>query len=274
VLLRDGTLLATGYAFVRPDPLQPIVDPVIFAVPELRVKISRSIDGGRGWSVPRTIDIEGAPLEMSGPATQLPSGRIILATSPFHLRKDGHAGWIVASDDQGETWFKLSEFFRAPGGDIHAWECRLAAWGQGNVAVMWWAYDHATEQNLNNHIAFSSNGGVSFGPAVDTGVRGQSSNLIHLEDSRLLTIHTHREVPAALTVRRVDVGGGGFRIEEELDLFASTAMGGTTVDMRQQFGDLKFGQPSVMKLEGGGALAYCWAFENHMYIIKSFRISL
>jgi sialidase-1 len=211
---------------------------------------------------------------MSGPGAELPSGRIIVATSPFHLRQDGHAGWIVASDDNGETWFKLSEFFRAPGGNIHAWECRLASWGEGRVAVLWWAYDHTNEVNLNNHVAFSSDGGASFGPAVDTGVRGQSSNLIHLDGERLLTIHTHRETPAALTVRRVDVSGNGFRIEEELDLFSSAAMGSTTVDMKRQFEDLKFGQPSVMKLRSGGILAYCWAFEDHMYVIKSFRIAL
>jgi sialidase-1 len=274
MLLADGSLLATGYVFVRPDPLQPIVDPQTLEVPQLRVKVSRSRDGGRSWTVPRAVDIEGAPLEMSGPGTQLASGRIIVATSPFHLRRDGHSGWIVASDDDGDTWFKLGEFFRAPRRDIHAWECRLAAWGEGSVAAMWWAYDHTAETNLSNHIAFSFDAGVTFGPAVDTGVRGQSSNLMHLEADTLLTIHAHREVPAALTVRRVDVRGGGFRIEQELDLFASAAMGSTTADMKQQFGDLKFGQPAVMKLAGGGVLAYCWAFEDHKYVIRSFRIAL
>jgi sialidase-1 len=274
MVLGDGALLATGYVFVRPDPLQPIVDPVTFEVPELRVKVSRSRDDGRTWTVPQVVNIEHQPLEMSGPGTQLPSGRIIVATSPFHLRRDGHAGWIVASDDNGATWFKLSEFFSAPGGNVHAWECRLAAWGEGRVAAMWWAYDHVGENNLNNHIAFSSDGGSSFGPAVDTGVHGQSSSLTHLAGETLLTIHTHRENDAALIVRRVDVSGGGFRIEDELGLFASAAMGSTTADMKQQFGDLKFGQPTIMKLRGGGALAYCWAFENHQYVIKGFRIEL
>lgn len=272
MLLRDGSILATGYVFVRPDPLQPIVEPETFAVPELRVKVSRSTDNGRSWSVPCAVDIEGAPLEMSGPGTQLSSGRIIAATSPFHLRKDGHAGWIVASDDNGASWFRLSEFFRAPGGNVHAWECRLAAWGEGRVAVMWWAYDHVAEKNLNNHVAFSSDGAESFGPAVDTGVYGQSSSLIHLAGDTLLTIHTHRENDAALIVRRVDVRGGGFRVEEELSLFASQSMGSTTADMKQQFGDLKFGQPSLLQLASGDILACCWAFENHQYVIKSFRI--
>lgn len=273
--LSDGRLLATGYVFVRPDPLQPIVDPVTLALPTLIPKSSISTDGGATWSIPQRIAVDGdPPLELSGPPTELPSGRIVAATSPFHLGKTSHAGWIVASDDGGATWFKLSEFFRAPQSDIHAWECRLAAWGEGRVAVLWWAYDHTREVNLNNLIAFSSDGGATFGPAVDTGVLGQSSSLIHLDGETLLTIHTHRERDAGLVVRRVNVAGDRFVIEDELELFADRAMGSTTADMKQQFGDLKFGQPSLLRLSESEVLAYCWSFEAHQYIIKAFRLSL
>jgi sialidase-1 len=142
------------------------------------------------------------------------------------------------------------------------------------VAALWWAYDHTRGVNLNNHIAFSSDGGRSFGPALDTGVPGQSSNLIHLEDETLLTIHAQREKDAVLVVRRVDVRGDRFDIREELELFADPAMGSTTANMKQQFGDLKFGQPSLLRLNETELLAYCWAFENHQYIIKGFRLSL
>lgn len=273
--LRNGRLLATGYIFERPDPLQPIVDPVTLALPRLVPKFATSSDGAESWSVPEPIRLPGEPpLELSGPATQLPGGRIIAAASPFHLRPKGHSGWIIASDDEGSSWFRLSEFFQAPGGDIHAWECRLAAWGEGRVAVIWWAYDHTRGVNLNNHIAFSSDGGTTFGPAVDTGVRGQSSSLIHLEDETVLTIHAQREADAGLVVRRVDVSGDRFTIREELELFADAAMGSTTVDMQRQFGDLKFGQPSLLRLNETEVLAYCWAFEAHQYIIKAFRLSL
>lgn len=275
IQLHDGRLLATGYVFERPDPLQPIVDPVTLALPKLVPKMAVSADLGENWSVPQPIRLSGEPpLEMSGPATQLPSGRIIAATSPFHLRPTGHSGWIVASDDAGKSWFKLSEFFRAPGEDIHAWECRLAAWGEGRVAVLWWAYDHTRGVNLNNHIAFSSDDGLTFGPAIDTGVPGQSSSLIHLDGETLLTIHAQREKDAGLVVRRVDVTGDRFASIEELELFADPAMGSTTADMKQQFGDLKFGQPSLLRLNQTELLAYCWAFESHQYIIKAFRLSL
>jgi sialidase-1 len=142
------------------------------------------------------------------------------------------------------------------------------------VAVLWWAYDHTRGTNLNNHIAFSPDGAETFGAAVDTGVPGQSSSLIHLEDETLLTIHAQREKDAGLVVRRVDVAGDRFDIREELELFADPAMGSTTADMKQQFGDLKFGQPSLLRLNETELLGYCWAFEEHQYIIKAFRLSL
>lgn len=275
IQLRDGTMLATGYVFERPDPLQPIVDPVTLELPRLVPKVAKSVDGGESWSEPRPIVLPGEPpLEMSGPAVELPGGRIIAATSPFHLRRTGHSGWVVASDDAGESWFKLSEFYRAPAGDIHAWECRLAAWGEGRVAALWWAYDHMRGINLNNHIAFSSDGGKTFGPAVDTGVPGQSSNLLHLQGEELLTIHAQRERDAGLVVRRVDVSGDRFDIKDELELFADPALGSTTADMKRQFADLKFGQPSLLRLDETKLLAYCWAFDDHQYIIKAFRLSL
>jgi sialidase-1 len=274
LLLSNGSLIATGYVFVRPTPLMPVVDPQTFALLELRNKVSFSSDGGRSWSVPDTFDIEGQPLELSGPCIQLKSGRIIGATAPFHLGKTGHAGWIVTSDDGGRSWRKLSEFFRSPDGNVSTWESRLCEIAPGRVAVIFWAYDNATGTNLNNHIVISDDGGETFGPARDTGIRGQASNLMPLGGDKLLTIHSHREAPVGLVVRRVDVGGGGFAVAEELDLFKDDAMASDSADIKKQFGSLKFGQPSLLRLQNGEILAACWSFETSQYVIKGYRIAL
>lgn len=273
LLLADGSLLATGYVFVRPTPLTPVVDEKTFELLKLKNKVAFSRDGGRSWSEPKVVDIEGQPLEMSGPCIQLKSGRIIGATAPFHLRKEGHAGWIVASDDGGQSWRKLSEFYRSAQGNVSSWECRLCEYAPNKVAVIFWAYDNAAGANLNNHLALSDDGGESF-TVIDTGVRGQASNLLPLGGNKLLTIHAHREAPVGLMVRRVDIGGGRFAVEEELDLFADASMGSNSADIRKQFGSLKFGQPSLLALQSGEVLAVCWSFENSQYIIKGYRLAL
>jgi len=273
LLLRDGTLIATGYVFVRPDPLAPIVDPETLGLLALRNKVSFSTDGGQNWSAPATFDVQGQSLELSGPGLELASGRLLAAAAPFHLGKSGHAGWIIASDDKGHNWFKLSEFYSAPGGNVAPWECRLCEVSPGRVAVMMWAYDSAAGVNLDNKLALSDDGGLSF-RTIETGVHGQASSLIALGDNRLLTIHAHREAPVGLIVRRVDITGDRFVMEEELDLLGDASPASDSSNIRNQFASLKFGQPSLLKLPGGDILAACWSFENSQYVIKGFRLSL
>ena len=273
LLLRDGTLVATGYVFVRPTPLSPIVAPDTFELARLRNLIAFSSDGGRSWTEPDYIDVEGEPLELSGPCIELASGRLLGATAPFHLRKEGHAGWIIASDDKGRSWFKLSEFYRAPGTNIATWECRLCEMSPGRVAVIAWAYDNAASANRDNIFALSEDGGETF-RTIETGVHGQASNVMWLGGDSLLTIHAHREAPVGLIVRRVNLSGGTFGIEEELDLLGNTDMASNSADIRKQFASLKFGQPSLLRLATGDILAACWSFENSQYVIKGYRLKL
>ena len=273
LLLADGSLLATGYVFVRPTPLTPIVDPATLELLPMRNKISVSHDAGKSWSIPRDFSVEGASLELSGPCIQLASGRILGAAAPFHLGKEGHAGWIIASDDNGISWRKLSEFYRSPRGEVSPWECRLCETAPGEVAVIFWAYDNARGINLANHIVLSRDGGESFGPAIDTGIRGQASNLMALDGGRLLTIHAHREAPVGLVVRQLALGGNGLVIEEEFDLFADDRMGSSSVDIARQFGSLKFGQPSLLRLSNGEILAACWQLENCQHVIKGYVLA-
>ena len=274
LLLSGGSILAAGYGFVRPDAVTPIVDPYTFDVLPLEHIVSISSDNGQTWDTPRLVEIGGRPLELSGPCIQLASERIIGAAPPFHLGADGHSGWIIYSDDGGQTWGKLSTFFESSGGEVAAWECRLCETAPGHVAVIFWAYDNKERRNLNNHIVFSADGGQTFGPAVDTGVRAQASNLMPLEDGKILTIHAHRENPVGLWVRQVDISKEGYSIEREVNLFADDAMGSDATDIRKQFGSLKFGQPSLLPLSNGQVLAACWAFEDCQHVIKGFLIDL
>lgn len=273
VLLSDGRLLATGYTFVRPDPLKPIVDPTTLELLPLHNKASWSADGGRSWTPPATFSVGGAPLELSGPCIQMRSGRIVGATSPFHLGSTGHAGWLIASDDGGASWRKLSEFYRSPGGNVSAWECRVAELAPGRLAVLFWAYDNAAGRNLDNHFALSDDGGESF-RTIETGIHGQASNLMALGGDHMLTIHAHREPPVGLVVRRVDLSGDRFTVIEEIDLFADEAMQSSTAGIRAQFGSLKFGQPSLLQLRDGSVLAACWRVENGQHVIKGFRLEI
>ena len=274
LLLQNGEMIATGYAFVRPDALTPIVDPISFDVLPLKNKISFSKDLGESWSVPNVFNVLDKPLEISGPCIQLATGRILAACPPFHLGETGHSGWIIYSDDNGKSWNKLSEFFNSPNGEIAAWECRLCEIDNNGVAVIFWTYDNIKKINLNNHIVYSHDGGESFGEAIDTGVKAQASNLLWLKKNIILTIHSHRESPSGLIVRKVNIENDKFEILDELDLFKNENMGSDSTNISKQFGSLKFGQPSLIKLQNNEVFATCWCYENNQHIIKSFIVNL
>ncbi len=274
LLLNNGNLIATGYAFVRPNSLTPIVDPISFNILPLKNKISFSSDNGESWSVPENFSVLNKPLEISGPCIQMSSGRILAACPPFHLGETGHSGWIIYSDDNGKNWNKLSEFFNTPKGEIAAWECRLCEIDNNGVAVIFWAYDNFGKRNLNNHIVFSKDGGENFSKAIDTGVKAQASNLMWFEKNIILTIHSHRENPSGLIIRKVNIEDNKFEILNELDLFKNDNMESDSTNISKQFGSLKFGQPSLVQLHNKEILATCWCYENNQHIIKTFIINI
>lgn len=272
--LSDGSLLAAGYVFVRPDALTPIVDPDTFEVLPLRNKVSFSNDDGANWSVPETFSVDGAPLELSGPPIETASGTLLAAAAPFHLGATGHEGWIISSEDSGRNWQKRSTFFRSNNSEIAAWECRLAELAPDRIAVLFWAYDNQAQRNLNNHLVLSSDGGHIFAPAIDTLISGQASNLLALGPNNLLTIHCHREASIGLIVRELALEDQTVEIAGEYPIFMQNLMGSSTGNISQQFGSLKFGQPSLLRTGQTEMLAAWWQVESCQYVIKGCRLEL
>ena len=108
---------------------------------------------------------------------------------------------------------------------------------------------------------------------------GYLENAIHIpldtiEKNIILTIHSHRESPSGLIVRKVKIENDKFEILDELDLFKNENMGSDSTNISKQFGSLKFGQPSLIKLQNNEVFATCWCYENNQHIIKSFIVNL
>ena len=60
----------------------------------------------------------------------------------------------------------------------------------------------------------------------------------------------------------------------ELDLFKNENMRSDSTNISKQFGSLKFGQPSLVRLQNDEILATCWCYENNQHIIKSFILNI
>ena len=65
-----------------------------------------------------------------------------------------------------------------------------------------------------------------------------------------------------------------FEILSELDLFKDEDMESDSTNISKQFGSLKFGQPSLIKLQNDEIFATCWCYENNQHIIKSFVVTI
>lgn len=72
------------------------------------MRISRSIDGGRTWSVPAPLEAFADPTAYvyPGALTRLKDGRLILSWSAPPQKEGGRVPWYASSGDSGKTWSK------------------------------------------------------------------------------------------------------------------------------------------------------------------------
>lgn len=270
LLLKDGTLIATGYGFERYNPDRGIGDSETGSFPPGRNVICFSKDYGKTWTDPVPLRY-GADemLEMSGPSIQLDSGVIIAAAPPFNTNPNSQKGCVIASSDAGRTWHLLGTFFQSPQGNIAPWETRICQMQSDRVVGIFWAFDVVKQQHLPNQVTVSHDGGRSWFPAIDTGHMGQASNLMWLGGEKLLSIHAHRAGEVGLYVRLVDFSNDRWRVEEETVIWGRAPSQNTASDIMQQFANLKFGQPSLVSLDNGHILAVHWCVEDGLYVIKT-----
>lgn len=275
LLLDDGTLIATGYRFLRPDP-EVLINPQTGGVPDGANIISFSRDDGHSWTVPEPMELDAQEiLELSGPCVQLSDGDVVGVAAPYPMwdgsNPSGCVGVLLRSGDKGRTWSE-SVYFRAPEGHIKPYEARICEMQPGRLVVLLWALDEEAGRSRPNMIVVSHDNGRTWSQPIDTGVPGQASNLIYLGGERLLTVHCHREGdPIGLYVRVVDLTNDEWNTIEEAKVWDG-ATSQRISDLRAMGTAVKFGQPSLLPLGDGEVLAYHWAIEQNQGRILAHRL--
>lgn len=278
-LLGDGRVMALGYCFHRTDPDQTIVNQDTDGLRDGDNLVAFSADEGRTWSRPRVIArTRPALVEQSGPAIQLRSGVLLGAGSLFPRWDGSHPGGCVGallrSADGGETWDDRANFFQDPAGRWAPSEPRLCQMPDDRIVSLCWMTDHATGTSLSNHMTVSHDGGATWSAPIDTGVPAQASNLMHWADDVLLTIHCHREgQDIGLYVRVVDFARDSWRLVTEARIWGdapSSAVGAYATMAR----NLKFGQASLLRLDGDEVLATHWSVEDGQGRIRTHRLQV
>ncbi len=274
-LLKNGELIAVGYRFDRSNPDLPIGNPKTGGLLPGRDVVSFSSDHGKTWSVPKIIET-GYPevLEISGPCIQLNSGELVAIGGPFKMwdgsNPTGQCGILLRSKDSGKTWDCKTKSFNLDG--ITPWESRICQMPNGTLVTISWCYDLKADKSLSNHVVFSHDNGQTWSKPLDTNIMAQASNLIPFDDGRILTIHAHRKGEIGLALRFVDISNDRWNVLEEKFIWGNVKAANSSGNIIEQFANLKFGQPSLLRLSENEFLAFFWCIEDCTGKIKAIRI--
>ncbi len=266
--LGGGRMIAAGYGFERDEPALELSG---YAAkyghfPRCRNAVWHSEDGGRSWSTPQWIDHPYAGIEWSGPALAANNGRLLCFGPPFTLSGMDQSGLCFASDDGGVSWYELSTFL--PAGTVAPWESRAMRLASGRLAVIFWAFDFAGERHLNNHLVYSDDNGATWSEPVDTGLRGQASNLIEFDGAfGILQARREGEAPGIYLSSAV-FEGAKLHVGESVQLWDGSGKANCAGHIEQQFRNLKFGQPALQLLGNGEHLLSFWYCDGDRYRIK------
>ena len=276
-LLADGTLICLGYGFSFGD--DGLVNSATGGLAPGGNYVAFSRDGGRSWSTPQRFDT-GHPevLETSGPCVELRNGDLLAVGTPFPMwdgkMPSGRRGFVLRSTDKGRSWRSDGIFFDSERGSIAPYETRIVQQPSGRIVVMIWCLDEAVGKSLNNHVVFSDDDGHSWSRAIDTGTAGQASNLLPLEDGTLLAVHCVREgEDAGLFLNRARIIADRWEVLQSAKVWSgrSSARIRSLDDMG---GNLKFGQPSLLRLADGDYLAAHWASSGKFGRILGHRLKI
>jgi sialidase-1 len=277
-LLRDGSLIAVGYRYDRSNPELPIGNPNGGLLPGENT-VSFSLDQGRTWRIPQVIKT-GYPefLEVSGPCIETVSGDLLAIGCPMPLwdgsNPSGQIGVVLRSIDKGMNWDCTTKYFTTPGNKISPWEARLCEMQPGRIVVIVWAFDYANQKHLANHIVVSHDNGKIWSKPIDTSHMGQASNLMWLGENKLLTIHAHRAGDVGLYVRLVDFSNDKWDMLAEEVIWGNAKAQDTSKNIIDQFANLRFGQPSLLRLSNDEILATFWCIEDGIGKVKTIRLRL
>lgn len=257
VEIAPGHLRVQGNWINRSDPSAPISHPETAGCLELKIVATESRDGGQSWSP--IAEVAGCPFEQ--PEV---SGAMVALSNPLHLLQPmenqksyfdsapiDEKAFALISHDGGHTWPDWAMIAH----DHPArkfWCNRVAKLPSGALACVSWTFDVAAEKDLPLHLTIGSADGLNWGEPFSTGVCGQVSHLLALDDGRLLMATSHRESPASIRLRTSRDGGHSWDGDGLLVLDAedqASRSGGDLADYYHAMTAYSFGWAPMVRLD-------------------------
>ncbi len=210
-------------------PERPYYNPETNGIIDHKLFLTRSLNDGDDWDTP--VLLSGMPTSRptapTAPVLLLPDGRL---GCQFEVHK-GHAeigmkffeGSMIFSSDDGKTWGDYSVVSHDPEMRIFSWDQRINRIGD-TLLALFWTYDDLESSYLNIHASQSLDFGKTWGEHYDTGVPGQPSQPVLLQDGSVAMAYIDRTGSPTIKVRKSIDGGITWPEESELTVFDSEQM--------------------------------------------------
>ena len=233
------------------------------------------------WSEGRIIPhnyADTCSFEISNPIVVLADGRWL---APAALLPDkehlGEKVIVRESADEGESWENEYTIFSDPAGKKGFFEKKIIETSPGNLLAFAWTVELGTYKDLNNHYAFSKDGGRSWSQAIATEIIGQTLNPLWLGEDHFLLIYNYRKSPQGIRLTHAKINDSGCKIIKEDYLWQPSIpprVKNGSKNGIDEFDDFAFGLPSVHHLSDNIYLAVFWHKEEGISGIRCLKFEL
>jgi hypothetical protein len=236
--------------------------------------VATSADGGRTWR--QLADLAGGPVPQT--ASQgllvLPNGDVLCTFETFKQYDEPgtwrYLGGLLRSIDGGATWGEcVISAASDPDGDPHDtmwWDPRIARLASGELVQFMYAFRHRSRTEGPVHVAWSRDDGRTWTPPASTGLPGQVTYPVALEDGRLVILQQRRGDDQTIVAYASRDGGRTFDPASETIVYrheAASAPGAdgslTAFDYLMSMDRFTFGHPCGVATGGDEVLAVWYA---------------
>ena len=277
-LLSDGSLVVMVTRHERQPFDEGITDGKTVGMMPMRIEMYRSRDQGRSWAGPDIVDppLHETSFEMCSGFTVLDDGTLLWPTSTWPVSgqavtPDKFRTGAFLSKDNGKTWPRWVEAF--PNDNYIYWESKILVLPDRRLLGVAWVHDLVAGRDLPNHFVIGNPDGSSWSTPQSMEILGQTLSSLVLPDGQILSVYRRVDEPGLwATVSQIE----GERWVNSGNLLLWQGDGGASNDpskIRQHFATLKFGAPSIVRLNDGQILVAFWCVIDGVSQISTITLS-
>lgn len=275
--LRDGSLVAFGACFHRDNAEEGLTNRQNMGFVPMDLILLRSGDGGRSWEGPTVIQppLVGPAFEICHSLLELSDGTWLTPTSTWRgwdgECPNGMKAVALVSEDRGKTWQRFIDVMDDYANGVIYLEQSVIEWPDGRLLAVSWAFDERSGTSREVQFAWGDTR-RGFERPKSTGLKGETSKIIHLGDDRVMCIY-RRSDRSGLWAAVAQVQDGQWNTIHQQPIWQGqhSGMSGQR-SASDELAELKVGYPSIRPLSNGDFLIAFWCCVDGVFQIQFVRL--